>query len=185
MERAGQLTKSREDWVDEGLKLVAQQGIDAVKVERVATALGVTKGSFYWHFRDRDALLKALLTRWEAIATQSVIARVDASGGTAADRLTTLIQSVSQSTRAARYEQAIRAWAARDKHAKAVVQTVDAKREAYVQALLVEHGLPAARAKTRARMLYLALLGEYACVSLGASPSGSEPWQELVRLVLG
>jgi AcrR family transcriptional regulator len=185
MERAGKLTKSLEDWVDEGLKLLAQQGVDAVKVERLATSLGVTKGSFYWHFRDRDALLEGLLTRWEVITTQAVIERIDAEGGSAAERLTSLIRSASQSKRGARLEQEIRAWAARDKHARAVLQTVDTKREAYVQGLLVEHGLSPAHAKARARILYLALIGEYAWVSHGGSPSGGEPWQEFVQLVLG
>jgi AcrR family transcriptional regulator len=185
MERAGKPTKSLEDWVDEGLKLLAQQGVDAIKVERLATALGVTKGSFYWHFRDREALLDAMLARWELITTQSVVARIDAVGGSAAERLTTLIQTASQSKRGPRLDQAIRAWAARDKHARSVLQAVDTKREGYVQALLVEHGLSTAHSKARARMLYLALIGEYAWVSHGGSPSGGEPWQELVQLVLG
>jgi AcrR family transcriptional regulator len=185
MERAGKATKTLEDWVDEGLKLLAQQGVDAVKVERLAIALGVTKGSFYWHFRDREALLDALLKRWESHSTQLVIERVDASGGTAAERLRTLIVSTSQSRRAARIEQAIRAWGARDKHVRSVLQALDTKREAYVQALLVEHGLPVARAKSRSRMLYLALIGEYAWISHGGSPSGVEPWEELVQLILG
>ncbi len=185
MERAGKPTKSLEDWVDAGLKVLAQSGVDAVKVERLATALGVTKGSFYWHFRDRDALLDALVARWQAVSTQSVIERVDATGGSAAERLRTLIRSTSQSQRAARVEQAFRAWAARDKRVRAVLQALDTKREAYVQALLIEHGLPAERAKARARALYLALIGEYAWVSHGGSPSGDAPWEELVALVLG
>jgi AcrR family transcriptional regulator len=184
MERAGKLTKSLEDWVDEGLRLLAQQGVEAVKVERLAATLGVTKGSFYWHFGDRAALLQALLARWEAITTQAVIDRVDAEGGNAAERLTTLIRSTFQSKRGPRLDQAIRAWAARDKSARSVLQTVDAKREAYVTALLVEHGLSNGTAKVRARVLYLALIGEYAWVSHGGPPSGDEPWQELVQLVL-
>jgi AcrR family transcriptional regulator len=185
MERAGRPTKSLEDWVDEGLKLLAQQGVDAVKVERLATALGVTKGSFYWHFRDRDALLAAMLERWEAISTQAVMVRIDAIGGTPAERLRTLIQSTSQIKRAARIEHAIRAWASRDKSARTVLQGVDATREAYVEGLLIEHGLSVAHAKLRARVLHLALIGEFAWVSHGGAPSGGEPWQELVELVLG
>lgn len=173
------------DWVDEGLRVLAQQGVDAVKVERLATALGVTKGSFYWHFSDRAALLQALLARWEAISTQAVIARVDAEGGSAAQRLTSLIRSSFQSKRGPRLDQAMRAWAARDKQARSVLQTVDSKREAYVTRLLIEHGLSNAVAKARTRALYLALIGEYAWVSHGGPPSGDEAWQELVRLVLG
>ena len=50
---------SRQEWIDAGLKAMARDGVDAVRIERLAAALKVTKGSFYWHFKDRDALLEA------------------------------------------------------------------------------------------------------------------------------
>jgi AcrR family transcriptional regulator len=143
-------SKSAEDWIEAGLALLSQQGVEAVKVERLAIALGVTKGSFYWHFRDRAALLSAMLARWQAVSTAAMIERIDAVGGSAASRLATLIEATSQSKRAARVEQAIRAWGARDKQARAVLAAVDSHREAYVQRMLQEHGLSEAHAKARA-----------------------------------
>ncbi len=145
----------------------------------------MTKGSFYWHFRNRDALLAALLARWQEVATQAIIDRVDAIGGTAAARLTALVESTHRGKRAARVENAIRAWAAWDRQARAALQAVDARREAYVRDLLIEHGLSASRATDRARILYLALIGEFAWVSHGGAPSGAGPWDEAVRLLLG
>jgi AcrR family transcriptional regulator len=184
MDRAKKTSKDADDWVQAGLLLLAKQGIDAVKVERLAAALGVTKGSFYWHFRDRDALLSALLVRWQAISTQAIIERVSSVGGTPKERLTALVDATSQSKRAPQVEQAVRAWAARERQARVVLEAVDSQREAYVRDLLVEHGLSPLLAQQRARVLYLALIGEFVWVSHGGQPSGTGPWHELVRLLL-
>src|SRR5829696_5322648 len=72
--RAGAL--KAEDWVAAARAAMAEGGIDAVAVEPLARRLGVTKGSFYWHFKDRKALLKATLERWEKESTE---ARISAS----------------------------------------------------------------------------------------------------------
>ncbi|HXD37565.1 MAG TPA: helix-turn-helix domain-containing protein, partial [Rhodanobacter sp.] len=56
---------SAEDWELAALQLIAEQGVGALAVEALARRLGVTKGSFYWHFRTREALLQAALERWE------------------------------------------------------------------------------------------------------------------------
>ena len=56
-----------EDWLDEALKVLAKEGANAVAVEPLAKRLGVTKGSFYWHFKNRDMLITELLKFWEVI----------------------------------------------------------------------------------------------------------------------
>ncbi len=61
---------SAEDWEDAALSLIAEQGVGALAVEALARQLGVTKGSFYWHFRTREALLQAALERWEQYGEQ-------------------------------------------------------------------------------------------------------------------
>lgn len=72
--RAGAL--KAEDWVEAARSAMAEGGIDAVAVEPLARRLGVTKGSFYWHFKDRKALIEAMLERWEQESTE---ARITAS----------------------------------------------------------------------------------------------------------
>ena len=69
---------SADDWAQAALDLVAEQGVAAVAVEPLARRLGVTKGSFYWHFPSRDALLQAALERWEAIEQESVFGSLEA-----------------------------------------------------------------------------------------------------------
>ena len=58
------MSRSREDWIDAAWAALGESGIESVRVERLARRLGVTKGSFYWHFKDRDELVGALLDRW-------------------------------------------------------------------------------------------------------------------------
>lgn len=73
--RSGSL--EAEDWVRAAGRLIEERGVGAVAVEPLARRLGVTKGSFYWHFANRDALLEAALERWEKECTEAVIALVE------------------------------------------------------------------------------------------------------------
>ena len=68
-------------WIDEGLRALAAGGPDAVRIELLARALGVTRGGFYWHFGDRSALLDEMLDTWERETTDLVIERVEREGG--------------------------------------------------------------------------------------------------------
>ena len=74
-ERAGRL--SADDWAQAALDLIAEQGVAAVAVEPLARRLGVTKGSFYWHFPSRDALLQAALERWESVEQEAVFGTLE------------------------------------------------------------------------------------------------------------
>src|SRR3954454_2507491 len=77
----------RSSWIDEGLRALADGGPDAVRIEPLAKALGVTKGGFYWHFDHRRALLEEMLDTWERVSVDEVIERVEAEGGDARARL--------------------------------------------------------------------------------------------------
>ena len=73
MRKLGQRPLTPDDWARAALKTIARGGIDSVAVETVAAELGATKGSFYWHFKDRDALIQAALDKWEQRRTEAVI----------------------------------------------------------------------------------------------------------------
>jgi AcrR family transcriptional regulator len=172
------------DWIDAGLRALVAGGPEAVRVEPLAKAMKVTKGSFYWHFADRGALLDAILDRWETVATQGVIDRVDRVSGGPRAQLEALLEITSQSDTAPRLEGAIRAWSASDPRAAKVTKRVDKLRERYVADLLVAAGLARQLAEQRSRILYLALLGEFSLVGNGGRRSGPAPFVELLRLVL-
>src|SRR5215204_5612797 len=77
----------RSGWIDQGLRALAAGGPDAVRVESLAQALGVTKGGFYWHFDGRPALLEEMLDTWERVGVDEVIERVESDGGDARAKL--------------------------------------------------------------------------------------------------
>src|SRR2546429_7206445 len=87
----------RSSWIEEGLRALAAGGPDAVRIEPLARALGVTKGGFYWHFDDRRALLDEMLDAWERVFIDEVIEQVEAKGGTAPARLKRLFALATSS----------------------------------------------------------------------------------------
>lgn len=139
---------------------LAEGGIAAVGVERLAKRLGVTKGSFYWHFKDHGALITELLERWEKAAVATLIDRVERAGGTARDRLWRLFELAIQEGYGAA-ELAIRGWAGSDEAAAGVLRRVDGRRIAYLEGLFREMALSEDDARARSRLVYCALVGEH------------------------
>ena len=77
----------RTGWIEEGLRALAAGGPDAVRIEPLAQALGVSKGGFYWHFDGRRALLDEMLDTWERVSVDEVIERIEGAGGDARAKL--------------------------------------------------------------------------------------------------
>lgn len=173
-----------EAWLTAAWNVMAREGVAGIRVEPLAAALGVTKGSFYWHFRDRAALLDALLDDWEERATRAVIVQVDASSCDARERLFTLMRLSTAAPEAPDIEHAVRAWGAHDAAVRKRLARLDRQREQYVSALLVSAGVEPDEASLRARMLYLALIGEYARVAHGGDRTEPRAWASLLTLLL-
>ena len=148
----------RESWIEAGLALLAESGIAAVGVEPLAARLGVTKGSFYWHFRNRAALLEALCGEWVERSTETFIARVEQLGGTPTERLHNLLLVTAEAPKP--LERAVRAWAATDADVAACVAGVDARRTAFVTGLLTGIGHGADAAAALSRLLVCFVVGE-------------------------
>jgi AcrR family transcriptional regulator len=141
-------------WTSAGLELLAEGGVDAVMIVPLAKRLGVTKGSFYWHFKDRDALLSAMLDEWRKSATLDIIERLEKSTGTAAQRLQRLFRvpfSVSATEWAA---DPVRLWGRRDAKVKAALAEVDGIRLRYLTRLMEEAGFEPGDAAARAVTAY-------------------------------
>ncbi len=128
----------RARWIEEGLRTLAAGGPDAVRIEPLAQALGVTKGGFYWHFEDRRALLAAMLDTWEQASTDEVIERVEAEGGDARVRLRRLfaLASSGEGLRTGiKHDLAVRDWSRRDRTVAARLRRVDNRRMDYLRSL--------------------------------------------------
>jgi AcrR family transcriptional regulator len=128
----------RSRWISAGLDALAAGGPEAVRVEPLAQALGVTKGSFYWHFDDRGALLEALLDAWEHTLVDEIIERLEAEGGSARSRLRHLFVLAGENRGLFRAELAIRDWSRRDDGVAVRLRRVDNRRVAYMRGLFSE-----------------------------------------------
>lgn len=144
-------------WTDAALLLLAEQGIDGVRVELLAKRLNVTKGSFYWHFKDRDALYQAMLEHWRRKATLELIERLDRGEASPEERFRRLMRlplTSRASPVAANVELAVRMWSRRDQRAELALAEVDELRLRYIGGLIEASGCPAGEAGARAVLAY-------------------------------
>ncbi len=144
-------------WISEGLSLLAESGVDAVRVERMADRMGTSKVSFYWHFKDRPDFLNILLATWQQQTCMNMPVRAQPPTWERLRRLFDLPTLGDQSAFGASVEIAIRHWAKSDDLASAAVHDVDARRIAYIGQLLVADGH--ADSGARAILIYATLLG--------------------------
>ena len=128
----------RTSWVEEGLRALGVGGPDAVRIEKLAQPLGVTKGGFYWHFEDRSALLEEMLDAWERVVIDEVIERVEGEGGDARAKLRRLFGLASAGDDLMKIELAIRDWARRDKAVAKRLRRIDNRRMEYMRSLFGE-----------------------------------------------
>ena len=147
------LTKS--NWIDHGLRTLASEGANALKVGRMASRLKVSRGSFYWHFRDIADFRSQVLRCWQERTTERVIRDLEATKAEP-DRLKYLVRRAFVTKRS--LERAIRSWAAEDKHVAATVAAVDTRRVSYIAKMLVAAGVESRQALPRAAFLYWAYL---------------------------
>src|SRR6266850_4906224 len=131
---------SAQDWVNEGLKTLAKSGFTALKAEPLAKTMGVSRGSFYWHFADIGAFHAAILARWHEVAAEQIIANVEAASKDE-NPLALLLRRVFGER--LMLERAVRTWASVDPAARAAVQAIDRRRLSYVESLLTQAGLSA------------------------------------------
>ena|SRR5436190_3082724 len=125
----------RASWVEEGLRALGTGGPDAVRIEKLAAQLGVTKGGFYWHFEDRSALLEEMLDAWERLVIDQVIERIEGEGGDAREKLRRLSALASSRRDLMKIELAIREWARRDKAVARRLRRLDNRRMDYLRSL--------------------------------------------------
>lgn len=168
---------SREDWLQHGMKTLAEEGFGALKADLLAKSLRVSRGSFYWHFRDLQEFHLALIDEWQSRATQQVIDWIEqaASGDQRLSLLMRRAWGVSNRT-----ERAVRAWATHSPDIAARLEAVDKQRIDYIAGLLKSSGLTPRQARARATFAASAYLGR---IVLGDGPSGSMAPKDLDDIV--
>jgi len=130
----------RTKWIEEGLRALGVGGPEAVRVETLAQALGVTKGGFYWHFDDRPALLEEMLDAWEGVVVDDAIEIIEGRGGDGKAKLRRLfaLASSKEARGLMKIDLAVRDWARRDKAVAKRLRRVDNRRMEYLRSLFGE-----------------------------------------------
>jgi AcrR family transcriptional regulator len=134
----------RKDWIEAAIVLLAEDNVEALRVDTLAEKLGVTKGSFYWHFDGREDLLFAVLDEWRLRMTSEIQALILDRSGTPWERLERLLRiaiSARPDVPGGPFEMTLRDWARRDAKVAGVMREVDAERVRFLRQLYRETGL--------------------------------------------
>ncbi len=149
---------SRSEWLSASLDALLHEGVEGIHIEPLAKSLDVTKGSFYWHFKDRQALLKSVIEHWTTRMIRSV-REGEEKAGSARERLLKIMEAITREDRT-RYEVAMRMWAAADERAAKAVRRVDEARIGLHFSLFLEMGFAPEQAEIRCRMMVFYEYGE-------------------------
>ncbi len=147
---------SKQDWLDEGLQLLADEGVSSLTIDALAARLNITKGSFYHHFKNHAHFITELLQRFEEAGTLHLIEYAE-KGTTPLEKFQRLIDIILRSPN--QVEIIIRSWARVDPQVQALQAKIDAQRLAYVQRLLMDIGFPNEQAALMTQLLYTMLIG--------------------------
>ena len=155
---------NRDAWLKAALNIVRKSGIDAVKISSLAAEMGVTTGSFYWHFESRGELLNAVLKFWEREMTDGIVDATRGAAGAPEDRILSLMEAV-MAEGLARYDLAISHWAQSDVDADKVFRRVLKKRFDFATWMFSEAGFSPEEAEARGRLMVVYMMGELSLVS--------------------
>ena len=151
-----------ERWFIAALEQLALGGIDAVRVELLAEALGVTKGMFYARFDTREAFLEAMVDYWRQRTTTGLVGELTAMDASPEDRLMRLfaISRMDRARTGAWIEVAMRTWALTDERAKRAMEEIDRHRLVYFESVLAANGVPKEQVRPRAFLIYSYVIGD-------------------------
>jgi AcrR family transcriptional regulator len=151
----------RTKWIEEGLAALAMGGPDAVRIEALAASMRVSKGGFYWHFKNRDALLDEMLDTWERQTTDEVIAKVEAQGGTARAKLRRTFALTSSMENLFAVDLAIRTWSRRDPSIRRRLRKLDNRRMTYLRSLFSAFCTDPDDIEVRCMLSFSLLIGDH------------------------
>jgi AcrR family transcriptional regulator len=169
-------------WIDAALHALAEGGPDAVRVEALAVSLGVSKGGFYWHFSDRQALLEEMLDTWEKAGTVDVIARVDSLPIEPQAKLRRLFELAPSADFAV--ELALRDWSRRDSDVAERLRRIDDRRMGFLRSLFGQFCADDSDVEARSMLAYSLLIGSYFIAAQHGRKSRSEMLQLAVDRLL-
>jgi AcrR family transcriptional regulator len=173
----------RNKWIEEGLRALAAGGPNAVRIEPLAQALGVTRGGFYWHFADRHALLDEMLDTWERASTDQVIERVEREGGDARAKLRRA-GSLTFSDWLLPIDLAVRDWSRREQAVAERLRRVDNRRMDYLRSLFGAFCPDEDDVEARSMLAFSLLIGNHFMAADHGARSRADVLELAVRRLL-
>jgi AcrR family transcriptional regulator len=170
-------------WVDAALQALAAGGPDAVRVEALAASLGVSKGGFYWHFKNRQAMLDEMLDSWEKAVVEDVIARLERESADPRAKLQQLFELARSADFAV--ELALRDWARRDNEVAERLRRVDNRRMEYLRSHFGQFCADEEDAEARSMLAFSLFIGSYFIAARHPGRSRSEVLQLAIDRLLG
>ena len=152
----------RFDWLLKALEIFVEEGIDSIRITRLADELGVTRGSFYWHFQNREDLIDSLVSFWKDKNTAAITDSV-AQASSLADGIFRFFETcIDDSQFDPRLDLALREWARRSTEIRALLDGEDETRIEALRQFYLRFDYPMPQALIRARVLYYSQIGFYA-----------------------
>ena len=173
----------RSSWIDAGLRALAAGGPGAVRIEPLAQELGVTRGGFYWHFEDRQALLEEMLDTWELRSTDEVLERVEREGGDPRAKVRRA-GMLTFSRELLPIDLAIRDWARRDRAVARRLRRVDNRRMEYLRTLIGTFCSDADDIEARGMLAFSLAIGSHFIAADHASRTRADVIQLAVQRLL-
>jgi AcrR family transcriptional regulator len=147
-ENTGRLT--RDEWLAKALDVIARKPHGKLRIHELVKDLGVTRGSFYWHFKDREDFVRSIAEYYDRWSTDQVIAAVESGGGDAKQRLRSIMEFVFRN-RLGRYEMALHAWAFQEPVVEEAIRRSEENRFVFVRSLFGDLGFSGNELETRVR----------------------------------
>lgn len=154
---------TRENWIEAARKLLIKKGVDAVRIVHLAAMLKVTRGGFYWHFKDRDDLLDSLLEYWQQANTRPFEAVLRSGSGKngLAEFQAIVDMYLDEKSYSPAWDSAVRDWARNSPHVARAVKVVDDRRIKIIRQIFLDLGYVDPEALVRARITYFHQVGYY------------------------
>ena len=169
-------------WIDFALATLARKGFEALKADVLARKLGVSRGSFYWHFEDIETFHARVIQQWRQVATEAIIADIELREAPD-QRLDVLLRHAFGD--GAALEVGMRAWADNNPTAAQALRQVDRRRRTYIEKLLRELGMPPPLAAVRTTVVYWAYLGAAVSHDRLSGPNLDQVVAQLMGFVRG
>lgn len=171
---------AKQAWLETGLEIIEEHGPHALTIDELTRRLGLTKGSYYHHFKSRDGFVDALLRYWEQERTQKIISKAEAEAETSAKKR--LLTRLTTPLHASQLEVHIRAWGLTEERVRAHVRRVDEARRAYVERIALAATGDAERARAIAQIVYAVFVGAQQMLPPVTGPELIRLYADLERL---